>query len=53
MFTASFLQNCCNPSGTSEGVEIPTVAKYFVKSFSLFADPFNDSFGIASNKFLL
>jgi hypothetical protein len=38
---------------SGEGKKIPTVAKYFFKSFNFFADPFNDSFGIASNKFLL
>jgi hypothetical protein len=53
MFTASFLQNCCNPSSTDEGTKISTIAKYFFKSFDFFADPLNDSFGIASNKFLL
>jgi hypothetical protein len=53
VFTASILQNCCNPSSTSEGTKIPTVAKNFFKSFTFFADPFNDSFGIASNKLLL
>jgi hypothetical protein len=53
MFTTSFLQNRCNPSSTGEGTKIPTVAKNFFKSFTLFADPFNDSFGIASNKLFL
>jgi hypothetical protein len=53
MFSASFLQNCCNPSGTREGTKIPTIAKYFLKIFDFFADPLNDSFGIASNNFLL
>jgi hypothetical protein len=53
MFTAGFLQNCCNPSGTGEGTKIPTVAEYFFKSFDLFADPLNNSFGIASDKSLL
>jgi hypothetical protein len=53
VFTTSFLPNRCNPSSTSEGTKMPIVAKNFFKSFTLFVDPFIDSFGIASNKLLL
>jgi hypothetical protein len=53
MFTAGFLQNCCNPSDTGEGTKIPTVVEYFFKSFNLFADPLNNSFGTTLDKFLL
>jgi hypothetical protein len=53
VFAARFFQNCCNPSGTGKGVEITTITKDLFKSFGFFTDPFDDSFGIASNKFLL
>jgi hypothetical protein len=52
MFIASFLQNGSNPSSTGESAEIPTIAEYFIESFSFFANPLDNCFGITTNKLL-
>jgi hypothetical protein len=50
MFTSSLLQDSCNSSSAGEGADVPAVIQYFFESFSFSTYPFNNTFGVASDK---
>jgi hypothetical protein len=50
MITASLPQDSCNSSSVGEGAYVPAVIQYFFESLSFYTYPFNNTFGVASDK---
>jgi hypothetical protein len=52
MITTSLLPDSCNSSSAGEGADVPAVIQYFFEGFSFSPYPFNNTFGVASDKIL-